>query len=389
MHSLYSRYNPWWDAPENAFKGLIDRPKFSSQLEKHLHSKPIIFLSGLRRSGKTSLLKLAIRQLIHAHNISPRHILYLSLDDYVLSPKPMTELIDQFRKIHKLKFSEKIYLFFDEVTYLPDFEIQLKNIYDTQKVKLFASASSATGLRNKKPLLTGRTRTLAVQPLDFNEYLNFKRIDITARDEHLRAAYFEDFMQSGGLPEYVLSGNMEYLKALVDDLIYKDIVAQYHIRDAKLIKDYFMLLMERAGKVLSVNKIARILSIAPDSANRYLQMFADTYLIHLIARHGATNARLLAPKKIYAPDLGIRCLFTGLRDKGALFENYVYLQINQLNPSYIYQDETEIDFITDQQTLVEVKYGQPMTEKQKKLFNTYPAKQRILVGHLDDIKKIK
>ena len=85
--------------------------------------------------------------------------------------------------------------------------------------------------------------------------------------------------------------------------------------------------MERAGKSISINKIASILQISPDTSKRYLEYFSNTYLIYLMSRHGKTNERLLSAKKVYAPDLGIRTSFTGIRDKGSLFENYVFLNI--------------------------------------------------------------
>ncbi len=385
MIDLFQRYNPWWQEAETAFKHLIERPAVQLELQQNIDTRHIIFLTGLRRSGKSSLLKLTIQHLIGSMGVDPTHILYLSLDDYLLAKKNMPEMVDTFRRLHKIRYEEKLYLFFDEVTYQENYDVQLKNLYDNQNVKMFVSASSAVIFKQRKAFLTGRCHTVEIMPLNFDEYLNFKRIEIGPRDAHLRNRYFEDYLLGGGLPEYVLSDNPQYLKELVDDLIYKDIIAQHHIRQPNLIKDYYVLLMERAGKALSVNKIGKILNISADTANRYLNMFADTYLIHLLNRHGKTNTRLLAPKKVYAPDLGIRCLFTGLRDKGALFENYVYLRIKHRYPCYVYEQGTEIDFITENQTLIEAKYGGELTDKQKRLFNAYPAKTRLVIEGPDDV----
>ena len=149
----------------------------------------------------------------------------------------------------------------------------------------------------------------------------------------------------------------------------------------------FLLLMERAGKQLSINKIANILQISPDTANRYLEYFADTFLIHLVSRHGKTNERILSPKKIYSADTGIRVLFTGLRDKGSLFENYVYLRLRPLEPSYIYENKTEIDFYLPGKTLIEVKYhNEPLSSNQETLFNTFPCQARIIICNENDLQ---
>jgi hypothetical protein len=147
--------------------------------------------------------------------------------------------------------------------------------------------------------------------------------------------------------------------------------------------------MERAGKIGSINKIAHILKIAPDTAKRYLEMFADTYLFHLVSRCGKTNVTILAPKKVYAADLGVRTLYTGFRDIGSLFENYVYLRIKHLNPCYVYEEGSEIDFLTSEKTLIEVKYHSQMTKKQQDLFNSYPAKERVIITGIKDLEGLK
>jgi len=121
------------------------------------------------------------------------------------------------------------------------------------------------------------------------------------------------------------------------------------------------------------------MDISPDSAKRYLQMFVDSYLIFLVARFGKTNERILSAKKIYAADLGVRVHFTGFCDKGSLFENYVYLKIKKLNPSYVYQEGNEIDFLTEKKTLIEVKYNSEMPLPQAGLFNSINAKEKILI----------
>ena len=146
--------------------------------------------------------------------------------------------------------------------------------------------------------------------------------------------------------------------------------------------------MERAGKITSINKLSRILNISPDTGKRYLQMFSDTYLIYLLSRCGKTNDILLSPKKLYACDLGIKTFFTGFRDKGSLFENYVYLKIKDRRPSYVFKDGLEIDFITEDKTLIEVKYKDKIKDKQKMLFETFQAKKKILIENVYDLKKL-
>ncbi|MFA6183735.1 MAG: ATP-binding protein [Parcubacteria group bacterium] len=388
MKELLYRYNPWWEG-EIDLKNSISRPIFFQEMLDNLRKRQIVILTGLRRVGKTTLMKQLIRHLLDEKNIKAEHIFYISLDDYLLKDKSILEIVEEYRKIHRLAHDKKVFLFLDEITYQKDFEIQLKNIYDQENAKVYVSSSSASVLKSKKSFLTGRNSLIEIMPLNFKEYLQFKKIKIKKADKHLLEGIFEEFMQTGGMPEYVLTGDVQYLKELVDDIIQKDIAAHYGIRDVQILKDYFLLLMERSGKVLSINKIAKILDISPDSSRRYLDMFVDSYLIFLVSRHGKVNERLLSAKKIYAADLGIKTYFSGFRDKGSLFENYVYLQIKKNNPAYIYQDGNEIDFMTDKKILIEVKYNAQMNEKQNKLFEKIVAKKKILIKNIFDLDKLK
>ena len=384
---VYYQYNPWWEE-EIGLENTIPRTQYLSRMEKLFPEKAIVILTGLRRVGKTTLLKLFIKDLIRK-GIPTRHIFYISLDDYLLEKKSILDIIAEYRKIQKLRIDEKIYLFLDEITYKDQFHRQLKNLYDQQNVKIYASSSSSSVLKDKKAFLTGREVVLEVLPLNFEEYCTFRKLEIKKREAYLRESYFEEYLRTGGMPDYVLTQDREYLTTLIDDVIYKDIIAFHGIKNSQGIKDFFALLMERVGKQVSINKIANILKMSPDTAKRYLQMFEETYLIYLVPRYGKLNERLLSPKKNYAADLGIRNLLTGFRDKGALFENYVYLTIKHLEPGYIYQNGIELDFYTQNKVLIEVKYGGELTNKQKELFEKTEAKKKLIVENIHDIEGLK
>lgn len=387
MKLIFSRYNPWWDNP-GYHPEALSRSSIMEELTATLKTRDIVFLTGLRRIGKSTLLKLLISHLISRDLVKPQNIFYVSLDDYTLAKHNILELTDEFRKINGLAFSEKVYLFFDEVAYQKDYQQQLKNLYDSQNVKVFAATSQSSLIREDKAFITGRAKVIEILPLDFNEYLDFKGIKLKTEDQHLTDYHFEQYLNTGGVPEYVLRGDPEYLKELVDDILMKDIAVLYGVRDTILLKEFFLLLMERSGKRYSINKLANILRLSPDTAKRYLQYFSGSYLIHLVSRFGKTNERLLSPKKIYSADLGIRTLFTGFRDKGSLFENYVYLKLKHKNPMYIYENGLEIDFITDDKKVFEVKYLSELEGKQAELFRSLPYKEKYLIKNIDDVYKV-
>jgi uncharacterized protein len=386
MEQLFYRYNPWW---EDSFdlQGVFHRKPLIEKLYSLVNTKDIVIITGLRRIGKTTAMKLLIDHLLNEKEIGADKIFYISLDDYLLANTSIIEIVGEYRKIHKLKFEEKVFLFLDEITYKKDYEQQLKNLYDSQNVKIFASLSQSSVLKSRKSLITGRARIIEVLPLDFEEYLQFKKIKLTKKDSHLTERFFEDFLFTGGIPEYVLRGDIEYLKEVVDDIILKDVAAQHNIKDIMLLKDFFLLLMERCGKVFSINKMANILKVSPDTIKRYMDYFQQSYLIYLLPRYGKTNERLLSAKKIYSADIGIRNIFTGFRDKGRLFENYVYLKLKNRNPSYIYKDGNEIGFITEDKILLEVKYGGELKNKQFELFKSIKAKEKYLITSIYDLQE--
>lgn len=391
MEELLFQYNPWWEE-DYSQKNIIDRPLYTGHLKRQIETKYIVFLTGIRRVGKTTLMKILITHLLKT-GVEGRNILYVSLDDYLLLHKNIFDVLEEYRKIHKLKIEEKIFIFLDEITYQENFHQQLKTLYDRENIKIFATSSSSSLLKDKKAFLTGRSVIQEINPLDFTEYKSFRKIEIKKRDKILNESYFKEYIKAGGLPENVIKPDREYLKNLVDDIIQKDITAFHGIRNHQLIKDYYTLLVERSGKQMSINKIANILKISPDSAKRYLYYFEETYLIHLLPRWGKTNEKLLSPRKIYICDLGVKYLFMGGRDIGSYLENYIYLKLrnNRRDLYYVYENGIEIDFFTSDKILIESKFNADLTSRQQELFRRFPSNKKIIIdsvgklGILDEL----
>lgn len=390
MEAVFYRYNPWWENDFEIFESLLERKDHFEALKKNLDNKQLVFLTGLRRIGKTSLMKSCIRYLIEEKKKNPLHIFYVSLDDYLLTGKSILEIVTEYRAMHRISNKEKVYLFLDEIAFVADYNQQLKNLYDFANCKIFASSSSASLLKEQNTLLTGRKTTLEVLPLCFEEYLQFKKITIKKSDEHLRQTYFKDYLLTGGIPEYVLTGDDAYIRELMDDIIYKDIAAIHGIRQISQLKEYFLLLMERSGKTMSINKVAKVLGISTETSKRYFDLFCDTFIIYPVTRHGKLNEQLVSPKKIYACDTGIKSYYHGTRDWGSLFENYVFLRLKYLNLSYLYENTIELDFVSENKWLIECKFhDEALHAKQQKLFDNFKAQKKFVVRSEKDIDLIR
>ena len=288
------RFNPWW---ERSFEpAIIARPHYAEFLKQNTMNRDIVVITGLRRVGKTSVMKGHVASLLI--DLAPKYIFYASLDSLALERFALRDLVREYRRIHALRIEERVYLFLDEVAYRKDIHQELKNLYDSENAKIFASASSASILRDTHAMLTGRSRIMEVLPLDFREYLAFRRLEALRSEAYLVERYFEEYMQTGGMPEHVLTGDVSYLDSLLEGVIFKDIMAVHGVRDVTSLRDFFRLLMERAGKQFTINKASRVIGVSVDTVRRYLEYFTQAYLVYTIERCGKLNARLRAPKKL-------------------------------------------------------------------------------------------
>ena len=384
MQERLEELNPWWKGDFEL--DTLPREKYFSKLKELLPKKEVVILTGIRRVGKTILIKQLIKQLLK--EVPAKNILFLSLDLLYFKDYTIQDIVLEYKKMHKIQ-DEKVYLFLDEITYKPFFNQELKNLYDLENYKIYASSSSAKALQDKKAYLTGRARYIEIEPLDFDEYLVFRDHDKNKTSKIILEKLFEEYMQDGGMPEYVKTKNEVYLSELIEFIISKDIIAENNIKNKQIVFDLYRLLCERVGKQVSYNNLSKILSIDNETVSRYVSYFLETYLFDMIEVKDKLNVKIKSKKKLYCGDIGLRNIVTGFRDKGAIYENLVYNKIksNYKNHlfggiNFLYKDGVEIDFVT-KDFLIEAKFGQEMNEKQKKLFDDYKIKNKVVAQGVD------
>ena len=378
MISELYKQNPWWERDFN--HNSIVREDYINSIDKLIKSREIVFITGLRRVGKTTIMKQYIKKLLE-RRIKPEDILFVNLDTFSLIDKSIHEIIGKYREIHKKKASDFFYLFLDEITSKSNFEQELKSLYDNDNIKIICSSSIATFMHDKKALLTGRTRTIEVLPLSFKEFLLFNKVEYSLADRALLDSYFKSYLETGGLPHYVLTKDEEYMEELINNIIYKDVIAYYKIKNETVVKELFILLLERVGSRISLNKLSSMLHLSVDSVKRYINYFKKAYLFYTIERYSKTlNERITSQNKIYVADVGIRNVILRKVDYGRNFENLVFLNIRNHDPKYYLNNGVEIDFIYDNK-LIEAKYGKKiLNDMQKKLFNELKQKDKIIVS---------
>ena len=360
MEETLTLLNPWWDGEYRA--PGIERDVYLERIDRGFENHNAILLFGLRRVGKTTIMRQYLSRKLETFGAT--RVLFASMDHPDIENKSILELLRVFRRMNRIDRNEPVLLLLDEIQHRAGFEREVKAIVDSEpKVHILASGSSSAVIRHRSSAMTGRYAKIQVKPLSFREFLRFKDRKFDPRQSHLMEAYMEEYLLTGGMPQYVLTGDAEILIDLVEDVIYKDIAGNYGIKDPKLLKDLFMLLMERVGKPMTYSKLARILDIGVDSVRRYIGYFEETYLINLVEIYGSPNVRKKAPKKTYASDTGIKVVFAGKGNKGSLAENLVYNCIKDYGDvRYFVGKNGEIDFISGD-VAIEVKYLDDITEE--------------------------
>ncbi len=355
---ILARYNPWWE--ETYSSPGIKRGAYIQDVSEKLEKRRMVLIYGLRRVGKTYIMKQFIASMLN--KVSSKNIFYISIDHPAIEYIPLHDLLDEYRKQFMLSRDEKVYVLFDEIQKRNDFEKELKGIYDLEEnVYLIGAGSNSLMIKHKTGALTGRHARVHIDPLSFDEFLDFKEIKVKRSEKFLEEKAFEEYMYTGGMPEYVLTGDPEYIEDMVEDIIYKDIVPRYGVKDPLLMKKLFLLLCERVGKRVTASKLARVLDMSHDTVSSYLDHFKETYLIDMIEKEGTPNERTYAPKKAYICDAGVLNVMRGKVEKGALAENLVCHKLTKMGtPRYIMKNSREIDFFVDGKAY-EVKYKTEIT----------------------------
>ena len=318
-----------------------------------LKNKEIVDIVGPRRSGKSSILKLIIKRL----NLKGDH-LFINFEDPYFIENNGPEIIEEIIEVYLEYFSKNLkYLFFDEIQAINGWEKTIRKLRDGTDYKIFVTGSSSKLLsREISTLITGRHLSYHTLPLDFKEYLYFKKIDIDTKKEivlkqSLIKKEFEEYLHIGGFPEVVLSGNKELLKNYFYDFIQKDVAARHEVRDREALEKMAIFLISNSAKIYSIESIKKAFSLSYESARDYLDYLIEAFLLFELKQFSfSLKKQSLTQKKVYSVDAGLAeaVSFRFSRDKGRILENAVYLELlRQKNEIYYYKTENnlEIDFL--------------------------------------------
>ena len=340
------------------------------ELKEHLEVKQVTVLTGMRRTGKTTLVK----QLIE---ISPiRQKIYFDLERIdnreLFSEKNYDNIILALTQ-RGIIFSEKVLIAIDEIQLVPNLPSVIKYLYDTYDIKFLLTGSSSYYLKNRfNESLAGRKKIFDIYPLTFNELLRFKGIEMRRlaefSEQPFMAAiyeqlknYYDEYINYGGFPEVVLTDKIRDKTDLIQDILSSYINLDIaSISDFKKSSDCYKLiklLAVRIGTKLDISKLTNFTSLSRAAVENYLELFEQSYLIRTIpVTSNSPDREIVKAKKIYFLDNGIAAVSAEL-SSGSKFENAVFNQLNHYGDISYYQLKTgnEIDFILNKNTAFEVK----------------------------------
>ncbi|HBJ77101.1 MAG TPA: ATPase [Porphyromonadaceae bacterium] len=356
--------NPWWIEGEvpSFYKEMTPRLYLDIfyPLVKDIDLKRAIILMGPRRVGKTVMLYHTIQRLID-EGIEAHNIIYISVETPIYNKIYLEQLFKLSKQtIGKEENSseEEFYVFFDEIQYLKDWEVNLKSLVDTYKnVKFVASGSATAELRKmSNESGAGRFSDFNLPPLTFYEYIHLKGYDTLMIQKTMKwraedvmywgtvdvkklNGLFIDYINYGGYPEVVFNKKIQenpgqFIRHdIIDKVLLRDLPSLYGIQDVQELNSLFTMIAYHSGSMFSYESMSRESGVRKDLLKKYIEYLEAAFLIKVIHRTDDTakHYKREVSFKIYLTNPSLRCaLFEPIdvmdSEIGELIETAVYAQ---------------------------------------------------------------
>lgn len=369
MESILLEDNKHWNNTK-AYEHFIER-EVLEKATSYLNAKQIIALIGARRVGKSTLAKLMIKELLKT--IEAKNIFFINLEKpefipYKKDASYLNEIFESYIKLANPDLNKKIYFFIDEIQIFQNWEIFIKSKYENSNIKFIITGSNSSLLTNDfATVLTGRVLKLSIHSFSFTEFLSYKNIAHSTRLEQVSnkiniSRAKDEYLKWGGYYDVISNDDemikKETLKNIAEDIIFKDIVPRYSIKNSSQIKDLFYYVSSNATTILNYTSLSKKIGIDAKTIKEYINYFEDNFLIHTISSyHTKITQQIKSAKKLYLSDNGFLNLgINRSSNNGAILENEVFINLNKRCEETTYiKDKYEIDFRCDD-TLFQVSY---------------------------------
>lgn len=294
------------------------------------HSNHIEIISGIRRCGKSTLLKQLMKK--------EKSFNYLNFED----PRIHGFDLNDFQKLLEV-YEDNANYYFDEIQTVENWEKFIRNLQDKNK-KIFITGSNASLLSKELGTrLTGRHITHELFPFSYAEFLTFRK-------KKNNKESLQEYLAKGGFPEFLKSDKPEMLQELFRDIITRDITVRHNLKTDKNLKDLAVYLANNIGTLFSHNKLAKYFELgSTNTATSYVGFLEDSFLLFTLPKFDySVKKQVINPKKTYFIDTALVKAISpkATNDEGRLLENAVFLHLRRKNKQiYYYANKYECDFV--------------------------------------------
>lgn len=343
--------------------GLVARPLYMDRIERLIDTDIVKVITGLRRSGKSHLLRL-IAQLLRDRGITSNRIAYLNFDSlewaHLCSAAALNAHLESI-----LPIDGRVYVLLDEVQEIEQWERLVNSLVASGRVDVYITGSNSRLLSGElATYIAGRYVTIDVHPLSFAEYLSFSAIH-SDRDTSLITQEFDRYLRFGGFPGIHTAplGEVE-MRSIVTDIyrstLVRDVLTRHAIRDTDMFERVASFAIDNIGNPFSARRVADFMKsqarqIRHETVINYLLALAESFVINRVGCYDIRGRKLLATnEKHYVGDHGIVHALFGYSDKRlpGVLENIVWQELRRRGYDVLVgrTGQTEVDFVATRQS---------------------------------------
>lgn len=364
---------------------MIIRERYLKEIRKFYDQDLIKVIIGIRRCGKSVLMKQIIDEL-KTKGIDEEHIIYINFEDYDYDIYTDSHKFHDFVKA-KIKDNKKYYLFFDEIQNVDKWEKVINSFKSTLNVSIFLTGSNSDILSGELAThISGRYVSFKISPFSFKEVCELK--NVLDKNKYELLDVFEEYVKWGGLPQVFMQvddmSKKTYLNDVYNSIIVKDIVTRFNVKDVDLLNRIITYILTTPANTFSAESLSKYFesisrSVSLETIYNYIDYITRAMLIEKSSRYDIRGKRILTGKyKYYLTDLGFtNILSEGKKEQlGAYLENIVYNElINRDYTVYIgTNDASEVDFIAtrfQEKIYIQVAYLLANEETITREFNAF------------------
>jgi len=366
----------------NQMNDFIEREFF---LDEYMKGNEVIIITGIRRCGKSSLLRVISKKI-------KEKFIYINFDDIRLTDFNIENFEDIEEIVAEMQgIKAKVIYFLDEIQNVPSWERWVNNLY-AKKTKVFVTGSNSSLLSSEiSTFLTGRNKIIKLYPFSFKEFLLFKNIpsDYKTTDERRAVSQaFNEYFEKGGFPLIIKNNDLNLSKQYFEDILNKDVIRRYNIKKIKELSDLILYLFSNVSKTYSYSTLKQVSSIKSLSMiKNYIEYLKNVFIASTITKFDySIKKQKVSSSKFYVLDNSFlkTIAFNFSENAGKRLENLVFIELLRKGfDVYYHAQKKECDFV--------IKEGLKITKAiQVCLTLSSPTtKQREVEGLLEALREYK